>query len=453
MPQTIDRALSHDLREGAHHLVGAPEDFDPLLALVGDARFVLIGEASHGTHEFYRIRAEITKRLIREKGLHAVAVEADWPDAYRVNRYVRGRGRRSRCHRGARRLQALPPVDVAQRRRARLRRLAARAQRRLSERPRPGRDSTGSTCTACTPRWTPCSRIFASSIPRRPRRARRAMPASTTSATTRRPTATRTAGLGLAASCETRGGRAARRAAALRGRIRAARRPGRARRSLLRGAERAARAERRALLPRDVRRPRRLVEPARPAHGRDTRGARRVPRGPRSGATPRSWCGRTTPTSAMPGPPRWARRGELNVGQLVRERYGGDAVLVGFTTYSGHGDGRVRLGRARRSARSCAPRCPAATKRCSTRWGPEHFLLDLTAPGAATSVLARPRLERAIGVIYRPETERQSHYFHASLPRQFDAVLHYDTTRAVEPLERTGLWERGEVPETYPSAL
>lgn len=84
------------IREAAHPLVGAPQDFDPLLRLIGDARFVLIGEASHGTHEFYRIRAEITKRLIREKGFTSVAVEADWPDAYRVNRYVRGRGTVSR---------------------------------------------------------------------------------------------------------------------------------------------------------------------------------------------------------------------------------------------------------------------------------------------------------------------------------------------------------------------
>lgn len=61
-----------------------------MLDWIGDSRFVLIGEASHGTHEFYEIRAKITKRLIREKGFTAVAVEADWPDAYRVNRYVRG---------------------------------------------------------------------------------------------------------------------------------------------------------------------------------------------------------------------------------------------------------------------------------------------------------------------------------------------------------------------------
>src|SRR5438034_66493 len=78
------------IREAAHLLTGATTDYDPLIEMIGDAHFVLLGEASHGTHEFYRERAEITKRLIREKGFSAVAVEADWPDAYQVNRYVRG---------------------------------------------------------------------------------------------------------------------------------------------------------------------------------------------------------------------------------------------------------------------------------------------------------------------------------------------------------------------------
>src|ERR1044071_711822 len=76
----------------AHPLSGSDRDYDPLLELVGDRRFVLLGEASHGTHEFYEARAAITRRLIEEKGFTAVAVEADWPDAYRVNCYVRGRG-------------------------------------------------------------------------------------------------------------------------------------------------------------------------------------------------------------------------------------------------------------------------------------------------------------------------------------------------------------------------
>ena len=71
---------------------GLASDHDPLLQLAGNARFVLLGEATHGTHEFYQERAAITRRLIIEKGFTALAVEADWPDAYRVNRYVRGVG-------------------------------------------------------------------------------------------------------------------------------------------------------------------------------------------------------------------------------------------------------------------------------------------------------------------------------------------------------------------------
>lgn len=78
------------IRAAAIPLGGGRRDYDELLDLVGDARFVLLGEATHGTHEFYEERARITQRLIEEKGFHAVAVEADWPDAYRVNRYVRG---------------------------------------------------------------------------------------------------------------------------------------------------------------------------------------------------------------------------------------------------------------------------------------------------------------------------------------------------------------------------
>jgi erythromycin esterase-like protein len=78
--------------ERATRLSGGPEDLDPALELIGEARFVLIGEASHGTHEFYRLRAQLTKRLVTEKGFHAVAVEADWPDAHRVHRYVKGWG-------------------------------------------------------------------------------------------------------------------------------------------------------------------------------------------------------------------------------------------------------------------------------------------------------------------------------------------------------------------------
>src|SRR5580765_7034739 len=85
---SIDPALDA-IRETAFPITGDETDFDPLLDSIGDAQFVLLGEASHGTHEFYATRAELTKRLIVEKGFIAVAAEADWPDAFRVNRYVR----------------------------------------------------------------------------------------------------------------------------------------------------------------------------------------------------------------------------------------------------------------------------------------------------------------------------------------------------------------------------
>src|ERR1700716_4310309 len=80
--------ITNVVREAAQPLEGNARDYDNLIKLIHEARFCLLGEATHGTHEFYRERAEITKRLIKEKGFTAIAVEADWPDAFRVNRYV-----------------------------------------------------------------------------------------------------------------------------------------------------------------------------------------------------------------------------------------------------------------------------------------------------------------------------------------------------------------------------
>src|SRR3954447_14551677 len=85
-----DRDTLDVLRRAAVWFEPSADGFGPLLDAVGDARLVLIGEASHGTHEFYRARAEFTKTLILRKGFNIVAVEADWPDAYRANRWIRG---------------------------------------------------------------------------------------------------------------------------------------------------------------------------------------------------------------------------------------------------------------------------------------------------------------------------------------------------------------------------
>ena len=144
--------------------------------------------------------------------------------------------------------------------------------------------------------------------------------------------------------------------------------------------------------------------------------------------------------------------GEWNVGQLVREQYGKDAVLVGFTTYPGTVTAASNWD------------APAARKRVRPAIEDSYeslfhltaitcFLSNLRGAAWLSGVLNQIGLERAIGVIYLPESKRVSHYFYAHIADQFDAVIHLDQTRTVEPLERTSQWETGELPETYPFAV
>jgi erythromycin esterase-like protein len=145
--------------------------------------------------------------------------------------------------------------------------------------------------------------------------------------------------------------------------------------------------------------------------------------------------------------------GELNLGQLVRERHGRDAVLIGFTTYAGTVTAASDWGEPaeRKRVRPGLPGSYEALFHDLAQDAPgPRFLLILRDGAEAAAHLREPRPERAIGVIYRPETERFSHYFDARLADQFDALLHLDQTRAVEPLERTAGWEAGEAPETFP---
>jgi erythromycin esterase-like protein len=146
-----------------------------------------------------------------------------------------------------------------------------------------------------------------------------------------------------------------------------------------------------------------------------------------------------------------ATHGELNLGQLAREAMGPRSLHVGFTTHGGTVTAASDWGGpAQRMI--VRPALPGSCEQLLHEVG-TSLLLDFRGRADLREALATPRLQRAIGVIYRPETERQSHYFLTRLPHQFDVLLHYDVTRAVEPLERTGLWDRGEFPATYPSAL
>jgi erythromycin esterase-like protein len=448
MPTVVTRpAAAAAIREAARPLVGAPEDFDPLLPLVGDARFVLIGEASHGTHEFYRLRAEITKRLIREKGFTSVAVEADWPDAYRVNRYVRGRGGDADAAEALGGFRRFPQwmwrnADV----------LDFVGWLRAYNDGLPEHARVGFYGLDLYALHASIEAVLAFLRLVDPDAALRAQyryacfdhvggdPQAYGYA----------ASFGLAPSCET--AVVEQLAELRRSAADYARRDGRLEPDAVFFAEQNARlvrnAERyyRAMFGHRAAswnlRDRHMAETL------DALVALHEARGRREKVV--LWAHNSHLGDARAT--EMGAAGELNVGQLVRERYGRDAVLVGFLTH--HGTVTAASDWDEPAERKIVrPALPGSYEALLHEVGLSNFLLDLTSPGPATSGLAEPRLERAIGVIYRPETERVSHYFRARLPQQFDGILYYDATRAVEPLERSGLWERGEVPETFPSTL
>ena len=145
-----------------------------------------------------------------------------------------------------------------------------------------------------------------------------------------------------------------------------------------------------------------------------------------------------------------AAGGELNLGQLAREHFGAAACLIGMTTHRGSVTA-AREWEQPAEHRQVRPSLEGSYERVFHDTGVPMFLLRLHDRPLVTA-LARARLERAIGVIYKPETERGSHYFSARLPDQFDVVIHVDSTRALEPLEA---WARHEadLPETYPTGV
>jgi erythromycin esterase-like protein len=130
-------------------------------------------------------------------------------------------------------------------------------------------------------------------------------------------------------------------------------------------------------------------------------------------------------------------------------------TLLGFTTYTGTVTAASDWGRPAERKRvkpGLAGSYEALFHDASVASHKPNFLLPLKVSSVAGS-LRDERLERAIGVIYRPESERLSHYFEAHLADQFDAIMHFDETQALQPLERTPQWVTGEAPETYPTSL
>jgi erythromycin esterase-like protein len=147
----------------------------------------------------------------------------------------------------------------------------------------------------------------------------------------------------------------------------------------------------------------------------------------------------------------WAD-GQLTLGQLARQRYGAQSRLIGFSTYVGTVTAASEWGGVA-ERKAVRPALNGSIEELLHETGEGDFLVSARINPGVADPLSAIRLGRAIGVIYRPETERQSHYFHVRPADQFDAIIHIDKTRALEPLEVTSLWIAGEMPETYPSGL
>jgi len=444
---TGGRSLTASIRRAAKPLGGGATDYDELLALVGDARIVLLGEASHGTHEFYHERARITRRLIEEKGFTIVAAEADWPDAYRVNRFVRGAGSDATAVEALADFRRFPAwmwrnADVLD---------FVDWLRQYNEGASPaatagfyGLDlySLGASSEAVL--------AYLKTVdPEAAVRARRRYACLDHTEEEGAQAYGYGATIGLRPSCEDEV--VAQLVELRRHAGDYARRDGRVAADAFFAAEQNARVVQNAeRYYRTMFRGRDESWNVRDQHMAETLEAL-LGYFDRPGARARAvvWAHNSHLGAARAT--SMAVRGELNLGQLVRARQGRESVAIGFTTDHGTVTAASDWG-APAERKRVRPALPGSYEAVFHELSEPGFFLPLRADDVITA-LAGPRLERAIGVIYLPHTERASHYFHARLPEQFDGVIHIDETRAVVPLERTAGWETGELPETYPWAV
>jgi erythromycin esterase-like protein/predicted phosphoribosyltransferase len=412
-------------------LTGSDRDYDELIERATSARYVLIGEASHGTHEFYRERAEVTKRLITEQGFTAVAVEADWPDAYRVNRFVRGGSDEESADQALSDFKRFPAwmwrnTVVAE---------FVTWLREHNDSLPEGAQKVGFYGLDLYSLHTSMDAVIAYLDEVDPGAARRARERYACFDHFGRDPQVYAyeAGIAGAEPCEQA---AVGQLVELRERA-AAERPAdhfyaEQNARLVVNAERYYRAMFRGGVQSWNLRDQHMVETLEEltAHLERSEGSAKIAVWEHN-----SHLGDERATEV-------GQTGQINVGQLVREHHGDDALLVGFTTYTGTVTAASEWGgpAERKYVRRALP---GSWEELFHEQGTPAFMV-------ATADLHGRRLERAIGVIYRPETERISHYFLARLADQFDAIVHLDETHALEPLERTSLWERGELPETYP---
>lgn len=448
MAVTDLNSVTNLIEAAARPVEGVAHDYDSLLELIGEARFCLLGEATHGTHEFYQERAEITKRLIKEKGFNVIAVEADWPDAFRVNRYVRGLDDDKNADQGLGGFKRFPTwmwrntvvVDFVEWLRDYNLSLSSNAP------------IVGFYGLDLYSLYSSIEAVLNYLNKIDPEAAKRARNRYSCFEQFREDTQAYgyAATFGITETCErevvSQLMELRRRAADY------ASRDGRVAQDEFFFAEQNARLIKNAeAYYRTMFRGRVESWNLRDRHMAETLDALvNYMSADGQQAKVVVWAHNSHLGDARAT--YMADYGELNVGQLVREKYGDQAILIGFTTYTGtvtaasEWDGPAERKRVR-------PALKESYEALFHEIDDARFFLTLRDNKQLSTALQGPRLERAIGVIYLPQSERQSHYFDARLSRQFDAVIHFDETHALEPLERYPVWESGEPPETFPTGV
>lgn len=447
MAQASTLPLVPPLADAVHPITGRADDYDSLIRLIGNARVVLLGEATHGTHEFYRERARITRRLIDEEGFVAVAVEADWPDANRVNRWVRGRGNDREA------IEALGDFDRFPRWMWRNRDvLALITWLRGHNQSRPENRRAGFYGLDLYSLFASIQEVIRFLEEVDPGAAARARYRYSCFDAFAEDTQAYgyAAEFGVTPSCEDQAVQQL--LEVQRRKAEPSQSDGRVHEDELFYAEQNARLVKNAEeYYRTMFRGRVDSWNLRDRHMAETLEALIRHLGRRGGAGARVvvWAHNSHIGDARAT--AMGASGEWNVGQLTRQRLGDGVRLIGFTTYGGTVTAASDWD-APAERKRIRPALPGSYEALLHTLGTD-FLLPLRGNPRLADELREPRLERAIGVIYRPESERVSHYFEARLPEQFDAVIHLDQTRAVEPLDWSSGWHEGEPPETFPTGL
>jgi erythromycin esterase-like protein len=451
------------LRDQAHH-IRPGEDFERVIELIGDASIVLLGEATHGTREFYRMRAEITRRLITGKGFDAIAVEADWPDALEVSRYIRGADASAEKRRGN---------DYATARE----RVANEALKGFVRFPQ---WMWRNTEVAELVEWLrlhniridkPESRIgffgldlysLRKSMDSVVRYLETADPAAAKLARERYSCFDHLASdpqrygyattFGTKKDCEEEVIRQLVAMSSEAARNMADGGPG--------GSDELFYARQNALVAKNAENYYRTMYigrddswNVRDTHMAETLDAIREHIAQRKGGRAKIvvWAHNSHIGDARAT--EMGEHGQLNLGQLVRERYPeNETFLLGFSTHTGTVTAASDWD-APHELKAVKPSMPGSFEHLLHSTGLGNFILPIRGNQAVADALPRRRLERAIGVIYRPETERMSHYFHADMARQFDAVIHVEHSKAVTPIDPSEHWSEEEAPETYPSGV